>query len=540
MPHGHLPHKTGISRCFQAPEILQLICAQLPIDRTSDRQRLLAFALSCKAILEPALDRLWFKIPSFRPIMTTLPADLWKAERKPGPNSNRYTLLTLQRAVTAVDLERYIAYYSYRIREVEIGILKATFSAEAWQGLQLATRWTPGALSPSAQRVAWSLTTAKQVAVPQDALNQAFPYFSLFLGPATTRVQFTFDSGPPDIPLKLKRLKLKDFATYSATTPFAGTYLQSSSWDNLEVLRLANIPESAIPHLSTLPRLASLEFWRLSMQPRHTYTQEHIERPPGHLRAMADNGFRSLETLRVTGDKGEDVVAFLQHLSPKNRLRVLKCTLTDHSVDIDHLILTIRLHCNPDYLRKLVVKGSPGQLPTSYEESLNITVDGGLNIRPLEAFNQLQTLSINLQSAVNLTVGDIAHIIVSFSNLIKLKIDTRILDSRFPTIDHNQLLELMYNLPNLKKLGLRFNATLITGDEVKPESTIRNLPPAIEKLWVADSPIYSPDAVGRFLAKHCPKLRTSNVIHPQLDHNAMPSYVPLAVYHRRWKAVGIQ
>ncbi|KAF6751100.1 hypothetical protein DFP72DRAFT_498786 [Ephemerocybe angulata] len=131
-----------MNRCLETPEILQLICEQLPIEGTSDRQRLLAVALSCRAWREPALERLWFRIQSFRPLIATLPSDLWTVEKKVGPKAIKFDVLGLRRAITSADLVRYKTYYARRIREVDISVLDRTFSPEAWQGLHLATNNT--------------------------------------------------------------------------------------------------------------------------------------------------------------------------------------------------------------------------------------------------------------------------------------------------------------------------------------------------------------------------------------------------------------
>lgn len=70
-----------MNRCLQAPEILRLICDELPTDGRDARQRLLAVALSCRALLEPALDRLWHTVSTFEILRCTLPSDVWKVEK---------------------------------------------------------------------------------------------------------------------------------------------------------------------------------------------------------------------------------------------------------------------------------------------------------------------------------------------------------------------------------------------------------------------------------------------------------------------------
>ncbi|KAF6751107.1 hypothetical protein DFP72DRAFT_498877 [Ephemerocybe angulata] len=538
-----------MNRCLQAPEILQLICDQLPNGRNSDRQRLLAVALSCRALLEPALDRLWHTIYSIKPMTSILPGDLWTKERKVGPNATKFTVLGLRRAIQSTDLDRYVAYYAQRIRVVDFGpALNRTFSPEAWRGLELATNWKHGALSPSARKIVWTLTPLKQSVLPKEALDQAFPYFSLFLGPKTTCLHVSFDSGVPihvasirsavNIPLELKELKLKDVGNFPTT--FMGNYLKSFSWERLKVLRIANLPADAISHLSTLPLLATIEVWAFRKLSRlYTYSAEtDIDNPPDHLAAIPDNAFRALQTLELNGNDIESVEAFVQYLPPKNQLRKFKCVLRSNppnSRGLRDLIVTIRLHCDIRHLKKITIKGGHG-LP-AVEERLHVQVDEGINLDPLFVFN-LESLTINLPSiAVNLNGQDINDMSDSFPNLRKLKIDTDIHDSRIPLIDHKDFLKLLYDFSCLRKLGLRFNATGITGQEQKPNSTYEQVPTPLEKLWVGDSPIYFPPAAADFFKAHAPKLQGLDIITLQIQGPSPPENTPIMLYHRRWNDV---
>ena len=63
------------------PDILDEICEYLSYeddvdadDIASSRRTLLCLALTCKAFLEPALDRLWRNLDSLFPLLKVLPA----------------------------------------------------------------------------------------------------------------------------------------------------------------------------------------------------------------------------------------------------------------------------------------------------------------------------------------------------------------------------------------------------------------------------------------------------------------------------------
>ncbi|KAF6751689.1 hypothetical protein DFP72DRAFT_906850 [Ephemerocybe angulata] len=542
-----------MNKCLQAPEILHLICNELPNSNLDDRQRLLAVALSCRALLEPGLDRLWHTIRSFQPLMTMLPLDLFKLEKKPNlGTSGFYLLVNLRREIVPSDLDRYLTYYAPRIREVDIALLKGTFSPEFWQGLQLATGWRHGALSPSAWKVVWTLTAPFQSLLSQDILDQTFAYFSLFLGPKSTCVTFGFKSevplqaasirNAPSIPTALKELSLQDASPIASELSFLTSSIQSSSWRDLEGLTILNLPPNAISHLSTLPHLSRLEIGELhDTRPVRSYTQADITNRPGHLSTMSTGVFRSLKYLKLSSAVSANFEGFLQHLPPNNQLHTLKCILgvAPSSARVKAILATIHLHCNPKHFRELVIKGSPGT--AANKERLDTYWDIGIDLNPLLIFTQLETLSLNLLLGVNLNPADINQIVARFPRLVKLNVDTDAFDSRIPQIDHTHVLQLIYKLRHLRKLGLRFNATAIpeypaNDPALANLTTAKHLPSQLVTLWVGDSPIYSPPSVARFFKMHCPNLRMDRIITLPIDSN-IPETMPVVMYQKRWRAL---
>ncbi|KAF6751108.1 hypothetical protein DFP72DRAFT_498885, partial [Ephemerocybe angulata] len=552
--HNDAQSSASMNTCLQAPEILQLICDQLPNEHPIHRQRLLAVALSCRALLEPALDRLWHRITSFRPLVTTLPRGLWKVEREGVvyDYQSKWTVLGLTRAVKSADLDRYLTYYAQRIREVDIQGLKIVFSSEGWHGLQMATGWRHGSLSPSAYKVSWPLTEREQKPMPREALNHAFPFFSLFLGPKATHIRFVFNSNFPiqassiesaaNICSALKTLNLKDDAPPTSGLAFLGSYLQSSSWANLSSLTIVNLLPESIAHLSTCPQLSNIEVSELKDIPcLHTYSKEDLDDPPAHLATISRSAFQSLKRLTLCSMSLKNIEAVIQYLPPCNRLHTLKCFLEPtgtraRSTGAQNLLNTVGIHCNSDYLRKLVIKTTGSGY--CFEEGLEAKVNQGVNLRAVLDFKQLKSLTFDIPWAfgVNLTKADINNIVKFLPSLVTLKIDTDVCDSRHPLIDHTHVLKLLYGLNDLKKLGLRFNAIQVEGDEEKPGT---GRPAPLEKFWVGDSPIYSPKSVSKFLKAHCPKLQMDDLISVNLSEEEEDSQRnPLIMYERRWSAVG--
>lgn len=63
------------SRVLQCLELCRLICEQIGSD---DKRTLFQLCLSCKALMEPALDLLWHELDSIVPLMGCLPWDLYE------------------------------------------------------------------------------------------------------------------------------------------------------------------------------------------------------------------------------------------------------------------------------------------------------------------------------------------------------------------------------------------------------------------------------------------------------------------------------
>ena len=65
---------TIMDDCLRIPEVLRLIYDEL------DKRTSLSLALTCKAFLEPGLDRIWRNITSFKPLMACIAEDIWRQE----------------------------------------------------------------------------------------------------------------------------------------------------------------------------------------------------------------------------------------------------------------------------------------------------------------------------------------------------------------------------------------------------------------------------------------------------------------------------
>lgn len=83
-------------RCLQIPEIICLLCDALEVVAgwPPDREYL-NMALSCRAFLDPALNKLWKSISNLDPIISCLPRKLWKRITDDGsPGADYYHPVT--------------------------------------------------------------------------------------------------------------------------------------------------------------------------------------------------------------------------------------------------------------------------------------------------------------------------------------------------------------------------------------------------------------------------------------------------------------
>ena len=76
-----------VHRCLLVPELFSLVCEALRHDRCDMRLRrrlatLASLARTCHAFEGPALDVLWREIEGLRPLLCTMPSDLFEMKAK--------------------------------------------------------------------------------------------------------------------------------------------------------------------------------------------------------------------------------------------------------------------------------------------------------------------------------------------------------------------------------------------------------------------------------------------------------------------------
>ncbi|KAF6761317.1 hypothetical protein DFP72DRAFT_37495 [Ephemerocybe angulata] len=517
---GHLGH-------LQIPEVLHLICDEL------DRSSALAMSLTCRAFLEPGLDSLWRSLDSFEPLLACLPVDLWRIEQKNIRDRSTLTsVYCLNRALVPSDVDRYLTQYAPRIRHITADIYNAKRipSLELLQALQEVTKSQPGALAPLLRSLDWIPGDMIKLEFGLEYSNNIQPFMPLFVGANLTRLTFNMKSSLPLQALTLlataKRLdRLETLWFGSETAKFADDYLRSSTWNHLKCLIITNFPPSTILHLATLPQLSTLTMaglqgsdWRISA------TECRSRRPI--------EGFSCLRRLNFNGDTVSTITGFLQHLPTLNKLEALDACALDRcsSEEGQDVIDTIAELVNPDNFHRLLLFDGDSMRPAldeSDEELDDLDApeypfpsrspdsesgeDNGytppITIAPLYVFKRLKYIAMGLSQWISIGPDDIAQMRTAWAEVETLDIvENRSVDPS-PLIDHTHLLYLLDGCPSLRKLGLRFDATRVSGEETGGPFY------ELSVLNVGGSTIASPRSVLKFIRTNFPNVELNDDVY---------------------------
>ncbi|KAJ3514666.1 hypothetical protein NMY22_g14661 [Coprinellus aureogranulatus] len=490
-------------------------------------------ALAARRFTEPALDVRWHTIWSFMPIIACLPADLWTLKDGPvtkgsqgrikncgmlsGPQpsvrqSHTFTQV-LRRAIVPTDMTRYLDQYARRIHRFAPGLGRQIYvSSQVLQAMQVATDFKPGVLAPllSAFQITWMKPESVQLYASEENASGIGSYMWLFLPPGLKTLNFSASSSNA---LYLSSIQLTPTRLPNLTslnigigykcleTDFVTEYLTSSTWDQLKDLHIYatcsdNLPYldvSAIQHLASLPRLTKLRLDDLTEVPSPHQFHEGM----GNGRACTAR-FASLAELVLSSLYCSDLVAFLNYLPPKVALTSLLCnalseeeeTLADQ--EAQRVIDAVHERCNPGTLQSLSLEVN--EYGGEEEETVDLDEDAGLDIQPLLDFNKLTSLKFLINGRYRLAPETIERISEAWPNMETLDLRSTFCTTQIPRIDHSHILLLARKLPSLETLGIRFDATKITGSERGVGA-----PFPLKHLYVGDSPISSPSRVLSFL-----------------------------------------
>ncbi|KAF6761341.1 hypothetical protein DFP72DRAFT_959293 [Ephemerocybe angulata] len=511
---------------LQIPEVVRSICNEL------DRSSALAMSLTCRAFFEPGLDSLWHSLDSFEPLLACLPADLWRIEQKNIRDRNTLTSVhCLKRALVPADVDRYLTRYAPRIRRLKADIYKAKRvpSLELLQALQVVTDFQPGALAPLLRSFRWIPGDMIKLEFGLEYSNNIQPFMPLFVGASVTNLMFNMKSSLRLHALTLlataKRLPyLETLVLGSETVQFADDYLRSSPWNHLKHLEIKTFLPSAIPYMASIPQLTRLFITSLEEIPRRYPNDSGAT---GRQIPLPIQGFSCLKVLSIKAATCSTIIGFFQHLPTLTKLQELiafalaRCSSEREAQDT---IDAIAERLNPNIFWDLQLCDSVGNVP-DYAPKEDSEYRPPITIAPFYIFKRLKFITVGFSHWISITPDDIARMRTAWTKIETMDIVETCPIEPAPLIDHTHLLHLLDGCPSLKTVGLRFDATRVSGKETGG-------PFNLGVLIVSGSTISSPTSVLKFIRANLPHLKSLDATFLGVDFEHVQN-----MYTTRWRAV---
>ncbi|RXW23082.1 hypothetical protein EST38_g2776 [Candolleomyces aberdarensis] len=328
------------------------------------------------------------------------------------------------------------------------------------------------------------------------------------------------------------RLEQLELSNLDDNTPgdFLDVLIPSIPLDNLQKLVLGTVSLMSIPILMSAPHLLEL---------RMMIEDKEIRRPttPCPLDTIS-----SLRSLVISTKNIDAAIIALEYLPRRNQLQafIFDEYQSLSSASAHHLFNLIKSKCNPHTFSKLELKG--GIAGWEQEE---VDIDDYVDISALFSLSALTDVDIFLPATrVELTSEQATTIPSAWPRIENLVLNTTRggpIRTSCPRIDHTHLTAILRGCPNLRVLGVCFDATLIREEQHNPSGNEGeegvDWQCNLEKFDVGDSPILSPSRVAAFLTAHCPSLRKLDCCSSDY-YGARQEFFTL--YEERWKTVASQ
>ncbi|KAJ3514214.1 hypothetical protein NMY22_g14818 [Coprinellus aureogranulatus] len=437
----------AMTACLYILEVLRLIYNEL------DQEDALPLAMTCKAFLEPGLDRIWSYVDWLAPLIACLPEGLWA--RRAVKSS---TVLDFCREPTMKDMERYLVYYAPRIRHISLQFWNGMemLSLTALQTLQITTQYQLGALSPLLRKFSWFDVGDVDFVLGEEYRQQLAGFMPLFLAPTVDDLTFNLDLDDS----ALDKASVKFWLTHTEPRLKALTIVDSDSfeeillahsWDKLEsliIIHNVSISPSVLTHVSFLPRLRNLEIYPLSQS---LDVKAEVSPKAKQSKFVALRRFKVQSDFDVAGD-------FLQRLHPDNALQALIWSMrrTASREESDELLAEIRRHCNPHTLKTVQLQDC-----ASVEEEPMDLPQLQTDISPLFVFENVLEVNVSLSHGISLTPEVLLRLASAWPRIERLSLGEIHSNTRVVQIDHMHLLKLVKDLPDSTEQGLQVKRGLM-------------------------------------------------------------------------------
>ncbi|EDR12542.1 uncharacterized protein LACBIDRAFT_323858 [Laccaria bicolor S238N-H82] len=487
-----------VHRCLLVPELFSLVCDVLRHDcKMRLRQRsatLASLALTCRAFEGPALDVLWREIDGLRPLLCTMPSDLFEMKAKDW--SRQVHILCLRRPILLSDLTR-LPSYAQRIRKLRVDSTPSV-DIGALQALGMATlHMRP--LLPNLEDLMWGYGyLAKEVEWSM------FQCIYLFFSPKLTRLSVflsnIFDHACPPSILSglinscpaLKELTFYIQSSNSDEENRRGISSAICQWNCLQSLTVNGLTQEALEHLATIPSLQTLSL--NSLQDVTRADNQHLP----IVTRIPTSGYPALQSLSISCRTINAVIAFVQLLS-SSPLEDLEIQVGDlcYLRQWRELFSSISRHiCHPS-LEALTLQESGNAL----EPPEALISDIGLEA--LSVFTNLQTVDIQPAFGIQLTSDTVNRLADAWPNIRSLELGNMSPWPRSSIIKTEDLIPFAQRCSKLSYLGIVFDAQN-TQLRLSPGFFNNNL----TSLSVADSPINAPPKVAAFLSDIFPRIES--------------------------------
>ncbi|KAJ6451834.1 hypothetical protein C8R47DRAFT_291294 [Mycena vitilis] len=479
-------------RCWQIPEILQIILEELKIVEPMlmalgkvETQAFARMARTCRTLSEPALNVLWSRQDTLLPLLTCFPSNLWETS-----GSNRAKTFRFVSPVNPSDWDR-VLLHAARIRDFSSGW---DVSLDTMEVLDIST--PARCLLPNVRKLSWRVEN-----------SMVLPYVRLFLGPHLTSISLSL--GPTlqclsllsYIATNFRSLTEIEFFTIADTT-MDDTLVEAMSafvlgQKSLRILSMPHLRSPVCQSLAVMTNLEDLTIW-------------DFEGPPDH-QQIPEFSFSALRRLSMATENfssgTNQILASLTHTP----LRHLDCVTDDTPTrnNIQTFFASLNDHCSHPNLEYISAQ-------FGYESGVR---EGDLvnsiipqTIRPLLAFHNLRIVIVSTPPGFALDDTFCVSMAQAWPCVEHLQLfpgghATFLPSTRVPsTVSVTTLAAFASHCPQLTDMRLEITALNPPRSYPLPDTPRAGPQKALANLDVLFSPIEEPDLVARFLSAIFPSL----------------------------------
>ncbi|KAF8349637.1 hypothetical protein F5887DRAFT_947344 [Amanita rubescens] len=471
---------TSSSRVLQCLELCRLICEQIG---RKDKFTLFQLCLSCKAMMQPALDLLWYQLDSLVPLMRCLPWDLYEEDVMWREDLQRDVVLIVIHILTHSDI---------------VGATEndKVYQFDSWifQSLACAQQGT-SKLLPRLQQLTWSVQNDDVYPFIQLFLSRSIRHLKVFMivtrENTSLRMRFSLltslVSHCPSIQSMV--LDAENGAQYNPVISWGKLFSGRASsacapfiaWTGLESLSLKNITLGPLTNaIARLPALTTLKLYFC----RIVDTQFPNNAP----------NFPVLKHLAMVRCEMDSCLQVLKCMSSTPLRSInLFITGTPQEPQWAGVVNGLQNGILHDTLTDFVISSVAGRrlVTLSFQ-----------TISPLLHFRHIRSFGVYGYCTLDIDDDDVACIVKAWSKLRKF---TMIPKKPVPTrLTSHALISFAKHCPGLEELSLTINADALDNYEEQLGNGTCNR--ALRELGVNDSPIENPGRIAAFISDMFPEV----------------------------------